>query len=324
MLAAVSLGQVPAAPTNVRVDMVPVEHQEHAYFEMLSARSSLHRAYPLRSQADIEHPDAIRGGGRIQNEPILYDPAMDAARVSFLVESVDARSGPGGPGSASSQQWRYPIDVVDGDAFITWDFKLSDGHRWTDDDHAQWRTGDQVGQIPNHKAFMIGNLTGPEWPLGGHRWMLFNASYRGFWTRPDLDDEQVAEMVMSVGEGNPIALGPGTTAPSEEILPKAGDWYVRWDRWTRVHVLIDGLVDDGQPSPVVVSIWYSDEDREPHLMYDRVNLILGPQGLDRFWLEWNASADRVPPNRDRYAWVRNLVILVDEPDPVGLVEAPGR
>ena len=267
-----------------------------------------------RTQASI---DEGIPAGRPQNEPIVYDPVKDAAKLQFL-------PGPGGSvpggGSSSVQQRRYEIPITSGDVFLTVDHWCDQSFYWTDADHELNQAGEE-GVIKNHKAFMIGSRTGPEWPLGGDRWMLFNAVYRGFWTRPDGDAQEVYEAVMSCGEDSPIVLGPGASKVSEQIFPKNGKFYARWDRWTRYFVLLEGIVDDGQPSPVVVNVWYADPDRIWH-MYQDINLVLGPHGLHRFWLEFNTSTDRVPPLRPYHAWVRNLAVLRNDPDPRSLLERP--
>jgi hypothetical protein len=202
----------PAAPTGVRIitglasailreffDVVQARGT-HPYFEALAARSDCRTAYGLRSQAEIDMlPTSAVSEAR---KPILYDSAMDAAKLSIYA-----------PVSSDSQQKTVPLQVTNGTLLLTWDFKFDQHFAWVEE-----------GNLGKHKT----------WRLDPGPWLAIKTDYR-----QGAHAGRLAEMYVTV-PGRKF-VGPGSDRDGETLLPRLGQFYFDANKWVRVWVYIEGL-----------------------------------------------------------------------------------
>ena len=243
--------------------------EPHAYFQALAALPNALAVWALRSQAEL---DTLRDYAHSpKKQPITYDAIVDAALARIYA-----------PISTDSQQKRLPFAPPVESLFLTWDFRH--------DPNCRYRA---VGDLSRHKAYVIG--PGSE----GH-WMAFKTDYRNATKAAS----GVAELFMSMQSRQ--WLGPGTTRGGQEILePRLGKFYIQPDTWTRVAFFVDGI---GQPVSAV-SVWVSDEQRNPVQLYDRLQVVFPSAASYRVWLEYDSAKDTALNPVEMRIWNRNLVAL---------------
>ena len=202
----------PAAPTGVRIitglasailreffDVVQARGT-HPYFEALAARSDCRTAYGMRSQAELDMLPT--SGVSDARKPIVYDGAMDAAKISIYA-----------PTSADSQQKTVPLQISAGTMLLTWDFRFDEHFRWLDDTY-----------LGRHKT----------WRLDPGPWVAIKTDYR-----QGAQAGKLAEMYVTV-PGKKF-VGPGSERDGETLLPRLSEFYFEANTWVRVWMYVEGL-----------------------------------------------------------------------------------
>lgn len=205
-------------------------------------------------------------------------------------------------------QVRLPLGTADGHVYVlTWDAM------WTD---SYVRSG-----LTNHKCFQVSGSTDS---IFFETQTRFDGSYStGFAPASDVASVTarsynrlggVADWTQTDG----TRLGPSVTK-ADPILPKAADFIIKPNVWTRFWIVIDQRANDYD----YVDYWIADVNRAPVQLYAHVPISIGGS-LSKFWLEYNTSTDRFVRGdlRDLVSYVRNVVALRDPGDVTPLLVRP--
>lgn len=211
-------------------------------------------------------------------------------------------------------QLRFPINSTPGNTYVfTWDVKYSSAWLGVGD---SGNTGTKSFQISRGSdTFLVEVKNGwrgspgsnipicagydPSKHIGAFFVRIYNNAYAG------------AASWADSGGGR---VGPNVTNP-EFLSPMRGTFCITADRWNRVWVQVSHVANDYD----LVSLWIADEQREPVLVIDKLQISITPDAsvgerLHKFWFEFNDTYTRhccgsVNPFRDRDVWLRNWAVL---------------
>jgi hypothetical protein len=273
----------PAAPSGVRIitglasailreffDVVQARGL-HTYFDILAARSDCNTAYSLRSQPELDMLPT--GAVSEKKKPILYDPVMDAARITIHP-----------PTSADSQQKSVPVKIDRGTALLTWDFRFDEKYRFLGEGH-----------VARHKT----------WRLDPGPWIALKTDYA---SGANKGGGALAELLVNVPGAKFIP--PGSSRDGETLLPRRSQFFFNENTWVRVWLYVEGLggevvnlsvwAADESRDPVLLY------DRNP--LYSPE---LGMHEF-LIEYDTSADAKPFPTT-DMHSWNRNVVALRDIP-----------
>jgi hypothetical protein len=266
-LTAIVGGRTPSTATGVspRPWSQAERARSHAYFDMLLAHPSHWKSYSLRED------DQLRQYARCRKCPldIVYDPAMDAAKVLVAEGRTSIRN-----------QVYLPMETLDGHAyFVVWD--------------ALWTSSflRRNHGFNNYKAFQFDS--------NRSIWLETQMRFGGGKARmPGFDPERHVGVVTVRSYNRPggprtwtatcaNCLPPSTTG-THPLAPAEGRFIVWPDRWTRYFWLIEQRPNDYD----LVSFWVADEQTDPVQVYDRVAVsVRDGNTIDYLRLEFNTSAN---------------------------------
>jgi hypothetical protein len=264
----------------------------HAYFEQLSARAERHVALSLRDQAQIDlYTQGARPDRPVPNAFVTYDPfadkypqKQDAAKVRILENEVSLRA-----------QVFLPIDVVGGNALITWD-------GW-------WGREYATGGLDGHKAFQISS----PWDKSERLFEVRTASF-GFGGGVGLVDAR-SYGIDGVPHGYLDRLEPMIDAG--EYAAHRGRPMILPETWTRFWVFWES-VPNGLDR---WSLWIADATRGPIQLYDRAPMDAKDETLTRMRLEYNSSQNSRTGGL-LTSYVRNYVVLRNVTGPTRFLQRP--
>jgi hypothetical protein len=291
-----------AALTGSSVTTATAVAESFPYFDALVARGDLWKAYSLRDAAQLQSRNNGGYAGNGSPLAVTYDPAndpdprrQDAAKVVI-------------PATLNSlpNQVRLPLGTQDGRSYlITWE-------AWYGAEFRYANTG-----IPNYKTFQFDsprrlNADGSVDLGSANIWFEINNR----WNNAPNDAGVIGGRYYATAS---TPYGPGTTI--EPLSPQLDNFTIKAQTWTRYWVLLEQKVNGD--SWTRASLWIADPGRGPVQIFNRLAFtVLG--GVDRFWLEFNTSTEPVAPGRGPLvAYVRNVVMLRDAPNPTSLMQRPG-
>lgn len=265
----------------------------HLYFETLAARVECKVAYSLRSAEQMA--EYRQSNSRPQS--INYDPAgdtdprrQDAAKI---VVPADAVSLP--------NQLHLPIPAHDGTSlFVTWD-------AWWGKEFAFANTS-----TGNYKAFQFASPAGRIWTEVKSD---FDEAHKNY-------SPAVATVIVRSYGDLGTTLGPNVTN-RQPLSPQKAQFAIMPEVWTRYWVYFKPVGEWHE-----FSLWMADENREPVLLIDRLqikpNSLEGKAtGWEKFWIEYNTSSNGIPAGRGPLvSYARNVVMLHGVADPARLLERP--
>jgi hypothetical protein len=246
-------------------------------------------AYSLRDQAQI---DQYRTKKR-QSSWVTYDPPADPdprrQDAAKIVVPADRPSLP--------TQVRLPIPPWAGSSLmVTWD-------AWWGSEFRHENTG-----IGNYKAFQL-------------------SSDDRIWTEVRSRFQQ-AEGSPAVANVDVRFYGGESTGPNVTdnvpLSPQVGTFAIQPETWTRYWAFFKPAGEWYE-----FSLWMADENLDAVLLIDRLQLKPNPDSSrrdwEKFWLEYNTSANTIPEGRGPLvAYARNVVMLRNVPDPTNLLQRPQR
>lgn len=265
-------------PTNLRVTWESAA-APHAYFKRLSSRPDCVAAYPLRSQREIEsYPEAASAS--TVRQPIIYDARHDAAWIRI------------NPPVSSDVKGRFlQAKINSGSFLIAWEFRYD----------VSFRYGGE-GWIKRHKT----------WRFNPGPWLAVRTDYQhaanvGEFVEVIVSCPAARFLSPNAWRGQPKK--PGGHWYGEGLAPRVGEFFLRPNAWTRAWMFFEGM---DQPE-CRMSMWVSDETRDPVQLYDRVPHLTNRAegGLGNFQIEYDTSGDQAPNGIPCEAWNRNVLILKD-------------
>jgi hypothetical protein len=218
-------------------------------------------------------------------------------------------------------QVRLPLNTVDGNTYVfTWDVLYSSSYVGTGlagnktfqfssgDDTIWWEVktrmdGGSRTSIPPgfNRAIHVGGMDVRSYNrVGGDaNWSLTDGNY----------------------------LGPGVLS-GEPVSPMQSTFLLYPNRWIRYWVVVDQRANDYD----YIDVWAADEMVNPTLIYKRIPTSTfkddnGTPTINKFWLEFNDSAARLPTERamsgkDMVAYVRNFAAFRNIGDVSPLLQRP--
>ncbi len=266
---------------------------KYPYFEMLEAHTGFTRSWPFRSDAQIDPkltPFLAAGKVGPPRLPWKYDPVEDAACIQINPSA----------GSIEPETRRVSVsEVTDRRSILfTFDFKYDPGWYYKGE-----------GYMKNYK----------NWYLYCDEQYFVQASHIHLHKGAEQDPSGVQETVglLWLGvpganwkDGQPKLLGePLSWRVGEELHPKQADFYPKINVLSRHHFYIEGEQGDGvTTSPVHLSTWYSDANREPVCIYNRVPLMsIAPLTLWSFSYDTSGTLPKLNPLMQK--WIRNVAVL---------------
>lgn len=314
-----------------------------AYYDALVARRDCMSAFSLRDNAQLEQYKHSKRATQL----VTYDPVndrdprkQDAAKLVVPAGQVSLRS-----------TVRLPIGTEDGTTtLVTWDAWFGSEFRYESTGITNYKTfqfaspakkiwfevrtkfkGAEEGRgkgnaartdRPNRRASAGGKgSAGGEKESGRKRAQKDNAE------KPEAASpaSPVKSAHVDLGLVDARAYGAKGTAlgPNVEnggsLTPKAGNFTVRSEVWTRYWVLIEQRANDWD----LVSLWVADEDHDPVQIIDRRQLSVNGS-VDAFWLEYNTSSHGGANLGERVGYVRDVVMLRNAKDVPALLQRPAR
>lgn len=312
----------PPAPEPTPTPQPPTTGNAHDYYTALAP--SAVKAYSLRDEAQLAQyaatwPDRVTRDFTYKPQADPDPRKQDAAKL--VIPSDGSGGGSGGPypvnplNRNSIYQMRLPMPVMElGHSYlVTWDVWYG----------AEWR--ESIAGIPAHKAFQF---DGPDRMNGSPKiWWEVHHAYKSVGDYP-VSSTEVARMSVR-HYGSPmkqtadgtwfgVPVGPNVTSGSTSVTPITPyrQWNIRPERWVRYWQLIEYGMDGwrSDPAGTRMTLWVADEDRDPVLVYDRLQVTLYPPGVKQFWIEFNTSTNEVKAGRPNLvAYLRNVLMLKDVP-----------
>jgi len=318
----------------------------HDYFNALIKRSDCMSAFSLRDNAQLEKYKHSPKATQL----VTYDPAGDRdPRKQDAAKLVV----PAGQVSLHSTE-RLPIGTEDGTAtLVTWDAWFGSEFRYEKTGIANYKTfqfaspakriwfevrtkfkdaenergsgkAARTGKA-NRRAAAAGEETGAAArgkESGRKRAQKGNAEPPAAAPAPSTPIKS-AHVDLGVVDARAYgakgtALGPNVQSGGS-LTPKAGNFTVRSEVWTRYWVLIEQRANDWD----LVSLWVADEDHDPVQIIDRRQLSVNGS-VDAFWLEYNTSSHGGADLGERVGYVRNVVMLRNPKDVPALLQRPAR
>ena len=310
----------------------------HAYFDALVARPDCMSAFSLRDNAQLQEYKHSKAATQL----VTYDPVndrdprkQDAAKLVVPAGQVSLHS-----------TVRLPIGTQDGTTtLVTWD-------AWFGSEFRYENTG-----ITNYKTFQFASPAKKIWFEVRTKFKgAEEGRGRGKGSRNDRNDKSdkkgsgggggkraqkgnsqkpeapaatpappVKSAHVDLGLVDARAYGAKGTAlgPNVEsggsLTPKAGNFTVRSEVWTRYWVMIEQRANDWD----LVSLWVADEDHDPVQIIDRRQLSVNGS-VEEFWLEYNTSSHGGTNLGERVGYVRDVVMLRNPKDVPALLQRPAR
>lgn len=270
----------------VYIPPVPPSGDGNTYFEALRADPACIVAFGPRSQAELDLVRPFAANPTLNKQPILYDPALDAARLSIYA-----------PASTDSQQKHFPLGpITSGSVLVTFDFRLDEHFRWNPKEEVEAVTGRILGYLKLHKSWRF-----------DPPWLALKTDYQRAANRKidKVPAPEFAELIMTLN--NSQLVGPGTTRGSLEVVfPLLAQWFFPPIVWQRAWMFVEDI-----EQPVCrASLWAADETREPVQLYDRINMLPPVGGFEKWrFIEFDTSTEQALNPQVMHAWNRNLLVF---------------
>lgn len=315
------------------LDLVQV-HPKRRFVQRLSSQAEIDAIKPPQKPLNIPgSPTYDPSKPKQIKEPIVYDPAQNAARITIYP-----------PNSTDTQQLYLKAEVAPGeDALLTQDMKLDENFRRRNADdmnrhkaqqtrglnQAHWntdRTFYDAALEANVAAQQAGYAAAQESGFGGTLEEYVASHPEIAW--------RIYKWVKTFN--NQFWCLPPNYTQNEIIQPTLATFYGLANVWARMFLLLryvcpladytgevlvtsDGLTQKEKwPTGHVfrLSYWIADEYREPiPIVLDALTICPYPEGLKFYAMEWDTGADNVPTDtRRKYGWQRNFFQIANPTD----------